>query len=169
MKFWEACTARECMWCKRGGGKVSWGCCVRKEGSRQCRSLCGKWKHQSSEPCVVWPLPEEMWQFSKQSHPPCHPHTLWMWISPPWCMLVGEARWETLSLSHPIECFLRFLVFLRLEVVRLCAVRDWLVVCSQSFISWTALPLWPPRRFSKCGLKAIVQVWSAARGFAPCL
>lgn len=48
--------------------------------------------------------------------------------------------------------------FLHLEV-QFCPVHARLVVCSQTFMAWTALPLQPCRQLSKWGLKAVVQIW----------
>lgn len=65
---------------------------------------------------------------------------------------------NTLSLVSLSVFWLCVFCSLHLEIVQLCPVCAWLVVCSQTFMAWTALPLWACRQFSKGGLKAIVQI-----------
>lgn len=129
---------------------ISYGCSVRKAGSRQHWSLYVKQKHQSFQPCVLWPLPEEIWQFSKQSNPPATPACSGCEYHLPgacWSVKLAEEH----SLFHFIECFLAlYFLFLHLDIVgvQLCPVHTWLVVCSQTFIAWTAPPLYHFRQFS---------------------
>lgn len=173
MKFWEAvdvCGVKEV---EERWQQVPWGCGVGREGSRQCCSLCGKWKPQSSEPRVLWPLPEEMWQFSKQSHPPPPPpHALDVNIT----SLVHAAWWSSLRNTPfliPLNvfwvCIFQFFAFGDcLALPRSCLTRGLLsgfhsLICPATLTFQTVSKAWFKGNYS--GLISCMRICSLSLEF----